>query len=79
MDNFSSQLNVQYIGCSTGDVVMNHMLYSDDIALFASSAKGLQELLAMCSNYGCSHAIQFNRCNRWLCILTLVNLELLGQ
>ena len=42
MDNLSSQLNAQYIGCSTGDVVVNHMLYADDIALFAPSAKGLQ-------------------------------------
>ena len=60
MDNLSAQLNSQHIGCSTGDVVVNHMLYADDIALFSPSAKGLQKLLDMCFTYGCSHAIQFN-------------------
>ena len=60
MDNLSSQLSAQYIGCSAGDVVVNHMLYADDIALFAPSAKGLQQLLDMCFTYGCSHDIQFN-------------------
>ena len=34
MDKLSSQLNAQYIGCSTGDVVVNHMLYADDVPLF---------------------------------------------
>ena len=63
MDNLSSQLNTQYIGYSTGDVVVNHnhiMLYDDGIALFASSAKGLHNLLDMCFTYGCSHDIHFN-------------------
>ena len=49
-----------YIGCSTGDDVVNHMLYADDSALFAPSAEGLHKLLDMCFNYGCSHDIQFN-------------------
>ena len=60
MDNLSSQLCAQYIGCSAGDVFVNHMLYADDIALCAPSAKGLQQLLDMCFTYGCSHDIQFN-------------------
>ena len=60
MDNLSALLNSQHIGCSTGDVVVNHMFYADDIALFFPSAKGLQKLLAMCFTYGCSHDIQFN-------------------
>ena len=60
MDNLSTQLKSQQIGCSTGDVVVNHMLYADDIALFSTSAKGLQKLLDMCFTYGCSHDIQFN-------------------
>ena len=45
MDNLNAQLNSQHTGCSTGDVVVNHMLYADDIALFSPSAKGLQKLL----------------------------------
>ena len=42
MDNLSAQLNSQHIGCSTGDVVVNHN--ADDIALFSPSAKSLQKL-----------------------------------
>ena len=75
MDNLSSQLNAQYIDCSTGDVV-NHMLY---VALFAPSANGLQKFLNMCFIYGCSHDIQFNTLKSVVMYnLTLVNLELLG-
>ena len=40
MDNLSAQLNSQHIGCSTGDVVVNHMLYADDIALFFTFCEG---------------------------------------
>ena len=68
MDNLSALLNSQHIGCSTGDVVVNHMLYADDIALFFPSAKGLQKLLAMCFTYGCSLSLSLFR---WL------NVELL--
>ena len=57
MDNLSLQLNAQPIGCSTGNTVVNHMLYADGIVLFAPSAKGLQKLLDTCFNYGCSHDI----------------------
>ena len=39
---------------------VKHMLYADDIEIFAPYAKGLHKLLDMCFNYGCSHAIQFN-------------------
>ena len=60
MDNLSLQLNAQPIGCSTDNTVVNHMIYADDIVLFAVSAKGLQKLLDTCFNYGCSHDIQFN-------------------
>ena len=79
MDNLSAQLNSQHIGCSTGYVVVKHMLYADDIALFSPFAKGLQKLLDMCFTYGCSHDIQFNPSKSVVMyILTLVNLELLG-
>ena len=43
MDNLSLQLHRHPIGCSVGDTVVNHMLYADDIVLFALSAKGLQK------------------------------------
>ena len=52
MDNLSIQLHRQSIGCSGGGTVINHMLYADDIVLFAPSAKGLQTLLEISHTYG---------------------------
>ena len=39
MDNLSLQLHRKSIGCSVGSTVINHMLYADDVVLFAPSAK----------------------------------------
>ena len=60
MDNLSIHLHKQPIGCSVGGTVINHMLYADDIVLFAPSAKGLQKLLDISHTYGCNHDIEFN-------------------
>ena len=60
MDDLSLQLHRQPIGCSVGGTVVNHMLYADDIVLFAPSAKGLQKLLDLSHTYGCNHDTEFN-------------------
>ena len=39
MDNLSLQLHRQSIGCTLSGSVVNHMLYADDIVLFALSVK----------------------------------------
>ena len=60
MDNLSLQLHRQSIGCTVSGSVVKHMLYADDIVLFAPSAKGLQKLLDLSHTYGCNHDIEFN-------------------
>ena len=40
--------------------MVNHMLYADDIVLFAPSAKGLQKLLDISHTYGCNYDIEYN-------------------
>ena len=60
MDDLSLQLHRQSIGCSMGGTVVNHMLYADDIVLFAPSAKGLQKLLDISHTYGCNYDIEYN-------------------
>ena len=60
MDDLSLQLHRQPIGCNVCGTVVNHMLYADDIVLFAPSAKGLQKLLDLSHTYGCNHDIEFN-------------------
>ena len=59
-DNLSANLNKIYAGCYCGNIVINHLLYADDLVIFAPSAKGLQKLLDVCSNYGFSHDIMYN-------------------
>ena len=39
VDNLSLQLHRQPIDCSVGGTVVNHMLYADDIVLFAPSVR----------------------------------------
>ena len=60
MDDLSLQLHRQSIGCSVGGTVVNHMLYADDIVLFAPSAKGLQKLMDISHTYGCNYDIEYN-------------------
>jgi Reverse transcriptase (RNA-dependent DNA polymerase) len=49
-----------YSGCFLGQSIINHFLYADDVVLFAPSAKGLQELLDVCSKFAMEHDITFN-------------------
>ena len=60
MDDLSLQLHRQPVGCSVGGTFVNHMLYADDIVLFAPSANGLQKLLDLSHTYGCNNDIEFN-------------------
>ena len=71
MDNLCLQLHRQSIGCSVGSTVVNHMIYADDVVLFAPSihAKGLQKLLDFSHTYGCNHDIEFNHSKS--CVFTL--------
>ena len=49
IDQISRKLNNKVnIGCSIGNVVVNNLVYADDMCLMAPSAKGLQELIDIC-------------------------------
>jgi len=41
-------------------MIINHLLFADDAVVFAPSAKGLQQLLDLCSNFAISHNVVFN-------------------
>ena len=60
MDALSSSLSNTPIGCSIGGVMVNHIMYADDLVIISPSAKGLQRLLDICADYGQSHDILFN-------------------
>ena len=40
MDNLSIELNNINIGCCIDGKIINHLMYADDIVLFAPSVKG---------------------------------------
>ena len=55
LNDLSVQLNKIQIGCCCNGRIVNHLMYADDLVVFAPSAKRLQTLLNTCSNYGKSH------------------------
>jgi len=59
-DELSLILQSKNIGCRLGNMIINHLLFADDAAVFAPSANGLQELLGLCSNFAISHNVVFN-------------------
>ena len=59
--DLSLELNSLHVGCCINYVKLNHLMYADDIVLFAPSLKGLQRLVNVCNDYGSSHSITFNK------------------
>ena len=60
IDQLSIHLQAVNVGCRLGNLIVNHFLFADDIVIFAPSAKGLQELLDVCSNFADTHKVVFN-------------------
>ena len=60
LNDLSTTLNTFYIGCATGNVIINHLIYADDIVLISPSVKGLNKLLLTCEQYAKDHDILFN-------------------
>ena len=48
------------IGCCSGEHVINHLMYADDIVLLSPSAKWMQRRLDNAYTYGCQCDILFN-------------------
>ena len=44
-------------GCMSGDTIINHLMYADDLVLISPSATGMKELLCACEVYSLEHAI----------------------
>ena len=48
MDCLSESLCITQTGCNVGGVMINHLMYADDLVIISPSAKGLQRLVDMC-------------------------------
>ena len=60
MDDLSQSLNCCKTGCLSGEIMINHLMYADDLMLLSPSATGLRELLRTCEKYSKEHAIIYN-------------------
>ena len=63
LDELSTQLGSDRVGCTVGNMVGNHLKLADDICVFSPSISGLQCLLKICGDYAAEHEIIFN-CNK---------------
>jgi len=66
-DDLSNELNNIKAGCYIGEVLLNHLLFVDDICVFLPSVRGLQSILDVCQAYAESHGIVFN-CSKTVCM-----------
>ena len=63
MNDLSVSLSKISAGFYSGNAVINHLMYADDLVVFAPSAKGLQQLLNICDVFGKNNDIIYN-CNK---------------
>ena len=45
LDDLSIERNNIKVGCYIGEVLLNHMMFAEDICVFCPSVRGLQRLL----------------------------------
>ena len=60
VDELSTMLNNIHVGCFVGTMLVNHIMYADDLVLLSPSAAGLSILLSICSTYGIEYDVMYN-------------------
>ena len=60
VDDLSVALNGKQIGCVVNNMIINHLMYADDIVLISPSSIGLIELIETCHKFGSNNDIKFN-------------------
>ena len=60
LDDLSNELNNITAGCYIGEVLLNHLMFADDICVLCPSVRWLQRILDVCQAYAESHGIIFN-------------------
>jgi len=72
LNDLSIELNNIKAGYYIDEVLLNHLMFADDICVFCPSAHGLQNILDVCQSYAESHGIIFN-CSKTVCMTFKVN------
>ncbi len=60
MNDLSLILNACDTACRVGDLLINHLMYADDLIIFSPCSAGLQQLLRICTQYGADFDIKYN-------------------
>jgi len=62
LDDLSIETKQHYswVSCHMGEILMNHLMFADDICVFCPSVCGLESVLNVCQAYAESHEIIFN-------------------
>ena len=60
MNDLSMSLNRCGTGGRAGDLIINHIMYADDLVILSPCTAGLQQLLKICSQYGDECDIKYN-------------------
>ena len=68
VDELSVILNELFVGCYFNNMLINHLLYADDIILMCPSHSGLQTLVNECAKFGAQNDIIFN-VNKTVCMV----------
>jgi len=63
LDGLSVQLDTVRTGCTVGSMVVNYLLFSDDIQVCSPSTCDFQRLANNCCDYTAQHESVFN-CNK---------------
>ena len=67
LDDLSDELNNSKAECYIGEVLLNHLMFADDICVLCPSVRWLQRILHVCQAYAESHGIIFNY-NKTVCM-----------
>lgn len=60
MEDLIDELNQEESGVRIGEIIINNILYADDIILICNNAEDLEKLLNIATNYGIKNEIKFN-------------------
>ena len=72
LDDLSTQLSHIKAGRYIGEVLLNNLMFSDNICVFCPSVLELQKILDVCQAYAKSHGINFN-CSEIVCMTYKAN------
>ncbi len=60
MDELSNRVNKCKTGCINGTLLLNHLMYADNLVMFSPYSGELQMLLNICSEYGIEADVKYN-------------------